>query len=98
MRVRVSTTGSDARSIVDESISRGSRAISCTRTSASRSPRREVEYQPAAVSETSMPPTYDPTAPGVTASAGSNGGRLGKDTVTDDQAPPEALKDIGTRL
>jgi hypothetical protein len=34
----------------------------------------------------------------VTASAGSNGGRLGPDTVTDDQAPPEALKDIGTRL
>src|SRR5215204_7742922 len=45
-----------------------------------------------------MPPTHDPTAPGVTASAGSNGGRLGPDTVTDDSAPPEALKDIGTRL
>jgi len=34
----------------------------------------------------------------VTASAGSTGGRLGPDTVTDDQAPPEALKDIGTRI
>ena len=45
-----------------------------------------------------MPPTQDPTAPGVTASAGSNGGRLGPDAVTDDHAPPEALKDIGTRL
>ena len=45
-----------------------------------------------------MPPTQDPTAPGVTASAGSTGGRLGPDAVTDDQAPPEALKDIGTRI
>jgi hypothetical protein len=45
-----------------------------------------------------MPPTQDPTAPGVSASASTNGGRLGPDTVTDDQAPPEALKDIGTRI
>jgi hypothetical protein len=45
-----------------------------------------------------MPPTQDPTAPGVSASASSNGGRLGPDTVTDDQAPPEAIKDIGTRI
>ena len=47
-----------------------------------------------------MSSTQDPTAPGVTASAGSPaaGGRLGPDTVTDDSAPPEALKDIGTRL
>jgi hypothetical protein len=34
----------------------------------------------------------------VNASASSNGGRLGPDTVTDDQAPPEALKDIGKRF
>jgi hypothetical protein len=45
-----------------------------------------------------MPPTQDPTAPGVSASASTNGGRLGPDAVTDDQAPPEALKDIGTRI
>ena len=45
-----------------------------------------------------MPPTQDPTAPGVSASASTNGGRLGPDNVTDDQAPPEALKDISTRL
>jgi hypothetical protein len=45
-----------------------------------------------------MPPTQDPTAPGVSASASTSGGRLGPDAVTDDQAPPEALKDIGTRL
>ena len=44
-------------------------------------------------------PSRDPTAPGATATPGShNGGRLGPDTVTDDQAPPEALKDIGTRI
>ena len=45
-----------------------------------------------------MPPTQDPTAPGVSASAGTSGGRLGPDSVTDDQAPPEALKDIATRF
>jgi hypothetical protein len=47
-----------------------------------------------------MASTNDPTAPGVSGapSAGSNGGRLGPDDVTDDQAPPEALKDISTRL
>ena len=45
-----------------------------------------------------MASTHDPTAPGVTVSAGTNGGRLGPDTVTDDSAPPEALRDIGTRL
>jgi hypothetical protein len=45
-----------------------------------------------------MPPTHDPTAPGVHASASTNGGRLGPDTVTDDQAPPEALKDISKRF
>jgi len=50
-----------------------------------------------------MPPTQDPTAPGVSASSSpssssATGGRLGPDTVTDDQAPPEALKDIATRL
>lgn len=44
--------------------------------------------------------SHDPTAPGVTAgsSSSSYGGRLGPDAVTDDQAPPEALKDIGTRI
>ncbi|MEA2712024.1 MAG: hypothetical protein QOF78_4625 [Phycisphaerales bacterium] len=45
-----------------------------------------------------MASTHDPTAPGVSASASSNGGRLGPDAVTDDQAPPEALKDLGTRF
>ena len=45
-----------------------------------------------------MPPTHDPTAPGVHASAGTNGGRLRPDTVTDDQAPPEALKDTSKRF
>ena len=48
-----------------------------------------------------MPPTHDPTAPGVSASStgtAGSGGRLGPDAVTDDQAPPEALKDISTRL
>ena len=46
-----------------------------------------------------MPSSHDPTAPGVTSSTGSTGGRLGPDDdVTDDQAPAEALRDIGTRL
>lgn len=47
----------------------------------------------------SYDPSNDPTAPGVTATAGSStGGRLGADAVTDEHAPPEALKDIGTRI
>jgi Putative Actinobacterial Holin-X, holin superfamily III len=47
-----------------------------------------------------MSSTNDPTAPGVSgaSSASSNGGRLGPDHLTDDQAPPEALKDISNRL
>ena len=47
-----------------------------------------------------MSPTQDPTAPRTdpAAAAPGAGGRLGPETVTDDQAPPEALKDIGTRL
>jgi len=52
-------------------------------------------------SEIAMSPTQDPTAPGTTASAGSDiggGARLGPDSLTDDQAPSQALKDIGNRL
>ena len=46
-----------------------------------------------------MPPTQDPTAPGVSASASTNGGRFtASGPVTDDQQPPEALKDIGKRF
>ena len=47
-----------------------------------------------------MSPTEDPTAPGTSSSAPptSSGGRLGADGLADEQAPPEALKDISTRL
>src|SRR5687767_14806600 len=45
-----------------------------------------------------MSPTQDPTAPGTSSSAPQSGGRLGPDGLTDEQAPPEALKDIGKRL
>ena len=44
-----------------------------------------------------MASTHDPTAPG-TSSAGTNGGTSRLDDVTDDQAPPEALRDIKNRL
>ena len=49
-----------------------------------------------------MASTNDPTAPGVSPSSassnGGGGGRLGPDSIPDDQAPPEALKDVSTRL
>lgn len=46
-----------------------------------------------------MSPTHDPTAPGTSATSHAAGGsRLGPDNLTDDQAPPEALRDIPNRL
>ena len=45
-----------------------------------------------------MSSTQDPTAPHTNPTASPVGGRMGPDAVTDDQAPTDALKDIGTRL